>query len=343
MKTLFCFALLFLSTAVNAAPAARDRVAQTVLAVNLSHGEAISVRRSLTNLYQGDFVNRLEGYARANQPGAYLEVIFDNQVVGRVSLPQVMSTFIIPVNRINGVDYQSFYLRSVGSTYIDSIEAYIASPANPPLEPVPPGSSHPPLEPVPPYPGYPDNNSLRGSCVDADHRQFYAAKNFAYSTAGLNMDSNRATEWGIDYNRTHACNTIAEYQDRFTVLKNLAYSTSGLNMDSASATQYALSKVESIRAEKAREMSVTLNAIKNFAYSTSGLNLSAADAIQIGRQWIERNYCENEIGIQRVSDQYRAEYNYAYASNGLNYDAARAKQYALSRVRGMSACGDLLR
>lgn len=366
MGRLFLTAFALITTAffwtptagAGASSATGERVAQTVLAVTLQHGEAISVRRSLDALHAGDFVSRLEGYARAARPGSYLEVIFDNRIVGHISLPQEMATFIVPVQARNGVDYQSFYLRAVGSVYVDSIEAYIRT-SPPPLEPVPPAPptpTPPPLEPVPPHPGNPGHPnpptqpphtppggdaSLAGSCNEADNRQFFAARNFAHAMNGLAMPLDRATTWATDYNRSHACGTIEEYRNRFAVLYDIAVSPRGLNMNRAEALDFVFGKIEITRLEKARELGPTLNAIRDFAYSAYGLGLSPVATAQLGREWLQRTQCENASVVQRIASRYRAEFEYAYSR--LQYDSVRAKDYALVRVRPMSVCGDLFR
>lgn len=233
-------------------------------------------------------------------------------------------------------------------------------PQQPPLVPGPPGNpNQPPLVPgnpgnqpplIPGNPGtnpgqpsYPPSNSLAGYCDDYDHAQFTAAKNFAYSSAGLDLTSNGATDWALRYNQTHACYTISEYQSRFSVLKNFAYASNGLDMTSRDAVQYALSKVENTTVQQAQQMQTTLSAIKTFAYASNGLDLTSADSANLARNWIDRGYCEDERGIQVIAERYRTEYNFAYSSGGLNYNAPQAKQYALSRIRNMTACGDLLR
>lgn len=361
-----------------------NRVAQAYIGRTLNHGDIISVRRELNDLRQGDLVKTLEGMAQGLQRGAYLEVVIDAVVIARVNLSQQMTPFRMEIRKVNGVDYQRLVLRSIGSSYVESIAAVIGEdavppmpppiddpgvypgnpsdpypvdpyppqqpdPQQPPLVPGPPGSpNQPPLVPGPPgsnpgHPGYPPNNSLAGYCDDYDHSQFTAAKNFAYSSNGLDLTSNGATDWALNYNQTHACYTISEYQSRFSVLKNFAYASNGLDMTARDSVQYALSKVENTSVQQAQQMQTTLSAIKTFAYASNGLDLTSADSANLARNWIDRGYCEDERGIQVMAERYRTEYNFAYSSGGLNYTSAQAKQYALDRIRNMTACGDLLR
>lgn len=102
-----------------------------------------------------------------------------------------------------------------------------------------------PNPPVRPPSGH-YGSSLRGYCEDYDHRQFYLAKEFAYSSAGVNLGSADATTWALNYNKTHACGTIEEYRQRFVTLFDMAYSSASLNMGSADARQYALNNAENI-------------------------------------------------------------------------------------------------
>ncbi|MEQ1722927.1 MAG: hypothetical protein ABL930_07100 [Pseudobdellovibrio sp.] len=362
-----------------------NKIAQAYLARNLNHGDIISVRRELNDLMQGDLVKSLEGVAQGRQRGAYLEVVIDAVVVARVDLSPNRAPFRLEIRKVNGVDYQRLVIRSIGSSYVESIAAVIGEdavppiapppvdddngvypgnpndpgdiyPGNPsqppPLVPGPPGNQNPPHQPPPLVPGPPgnsnpvyppNNNSLAGYCDDYNHSQFTAAKNFAYATAGLDMSADGATNWALNYNQSHACNTIEEYRARFTAIKNFAYATAGLDMSAPDATRYALDRVETINVLQIQQMQTTLTAIKNFAYASSGLDLSGPESVSIARNWIERGYCEDQYVINNMAQQYSREFNFAYSGGGLNYDKYRAKDYALSRIRQMSVCSDLLR
>lgn len=301
-----------------------DKIAHTNLRIDLAHGQTIGVRRVLNDLIQGDFVKSIQGYAQAKQRGAYLEVIMDNVVIGRIDLSMRLNLFQVEIRKVNGIDYRTLMLRSIGATYVDSIQANISTGSAYPDLPTPPVVTPPtPDYPSQPdYPTYPPNNgSLAGYCEDYDHSQFTAAKDYAYSSSGLDLSSSQATEWALEYNKTHACNTIQEYSARFTVLKNFAYSSSGLDMSSRDAVNYALSKVETTTVYEAEQMQSTLTAIKDFAYSSSGLNLSSSEASAIGREWLDRGYCEREDSISQIAQRYKSEYDFAYSSSGLDYDS----------------------
>jgi hypothetical protein len=217
-----------------------------------------------------------------------------------------------------------------------------------PQPPVPqPPISQPP-NPQPPYPPYPGSDpdevqapSLYGYCGDYDYSQFRQAKNFAYSGSGLNYDDQTATQWALNYNRTHSCNTISEYAARYRALYNFAYSGSGLNYDSYQARDYALSKVETMSVDGAQFMFQRYRAIYNFGYSGAGLNLSSYTARNLGLEWLS-NFCENQNELPNITSRFRAEYNFAYSGSGLNMDSRSARIYAADRVQYMSKCGFLI-
>lgn len=317
-----------------------NRTARVTLNQSLAHAEVLQVRKLLSDLLKGDNVISIDLVAQALQPNAYLEIIVDSQVVGTLPLRKRLEVVSLPLNLRNGIDYQRLLVRSIGSSLVQTLAVQIGTDG--PLPPLPPVPPQPPLPPQPPQPPLYPGPDLRGYCEDWDHSQFTAAKSFAYSTQGLDMTDANATNWALNYNQSHACGTINEYKARFSVLKNFAYSTQGLDMTAAQAIQYALSKVEFVTVEEAQRMQNTLSAIKNFAYATQGLDLTGTEAARIAREWIDRGYCEDANGVQAIASQYKRDFDFAYSSGGLNYDRARAKEYALSRVRGMSRCGDLL-
>lgn len=335
----------------------QTRIATAQINKNLIHGDTLLVRKLINGLNAGDYVSSIQVQAQALQSGAYLEVIVDQTVTGRLILSKNLSTVSLPIKLVNGVDYTRLTLRSIGKSYVRTLSAVIGEEAEqlPPL-PQPPSNPHyPPQNPSyppqnpnypPQNPGYPPltpgYNSLAGFCNDYDQSQFQQAKSFAYSSNGLNYDSNRSVEWALNYNQRHACGTMQEYTARFSALRSLAYSSSGLNMDSNAAIQYASARVETVTSQQAAQMQTTLSAIKSFAYSSNGLNLDNQAAQSIGQQWLDRQ-CEDQYTIQNIQSRYSQQYSFAYSSSGLNYDSNRAKEYAVNQVRNMTRCGDLLR
>ncbi len=204
--------------------------------------------------------------------------------------------------------------------------------------------NQPPPYPGPQNPNYPDDGiSLSGYCDDSDHTQFKLAKDFSYSTSGLNYSSQQSTDWALRYNETHACNTMNEFKSRFKIIKDFAYSTSGLNMSSAESVQFALNKADYTSSAMATNLRSKMLAIKNFAYSTNGLNLGSSESAILARSWIDRPYCEDTEGINSLAVTYKKEYDFAYSTGGLNYGSSQAKEYALNKIRRLSRCGDLLK
>lgn len=119
-------------------PIKNDKIASAIVRMNLSHGQIIPLRRTLTDLNQGDFVINIGGLAQARQPGAYLELIADNTVVTRIDLSTSLVEFRADLRKTNGVDYSRLILRSIGSTYVESVMARIAVNDQEPLPPIPP-------------------------------------------------------------------------------------------------------------------------------------------------------------------------------------------------------------
>ncbi|WP_291515531.1 beta-sandwich domain-containing protein [Bdellovibrio sp. ArHS] len=202
----------------------------------------------------------------------------------------------------------------------------------PPAPPVQPG--RPPVD---------DGRSLKGFCADQDHQQFYAAKNFAYATNGLDMTESAATQWALDYNSTHRCGTLTEYKDRFSALYSVAYATDGLDMTTTAARAYALKNVENVTVQEANKMAVDLRAAKGFAYASDGLNMTSTAAATFGRNWVESG-CEDASFVNHtIWPKFRDEYRFAYSSSGLNMTADGAVKYAVNKVASMTRCGYLLR
>ncbi|WP_413944225.1 beta-sandwich domain-containing protein [Bdellovibrio sp. HCB-162] len=198
-----------------------------------------------------------------------------------------------------------------------------------------------PVRPQPQPPVY-DNRSLKGYCSDDDHQQFYAAKNFAYASDGLNLTDSGATQWALQYNQTHRCNTVSEYKARYQAIYSVAYASDGLNLTSAGARDYALQYVENMTANEAREMASVLRAAQRFAYASDGLNMTSAGATSFARSWVESR-CEGVDHINMLANRFRSEYNFAYSSNGLNMTSSGAVNYAANKIAPLTRCGHLLR
>jgi|GEM_PF-3785167 len=176
--------------------------------------------------------------------------------------------------------------------------------------------------------------SLLGYCKDRTHKQFAAAKDFAYNRMNLGM--NDAINWANEYNETHRCGTLAEYADRYEQIFDLAYNIINLNL--TDARTMALAKVETTTAEKALRMRKQYQAIHNLTYNVMNLNFSQARAISL--QWLNKDGCEGPGQIQRLTNEYQREFDFAY--NGMNRSYSAARTFAANKIKKQSTCGELL-
>ncbi len=186
-----------------------------------------------------------------------------------------------------------------------------------------------------------ESRNLAGYCADYDHREFVVAKNFAYSSSGLNYTSTESVRWAQGFVTTHFCGAIKIFQTRYQAIYRAAYDQSGLDMSSTDARAYALSKVEMYTNLEAEDLVKTIKAVRSFAYNTNGLDLSSIEAQKMARSWVDRGNCESADFVQEIANRYRQEYQFAYSTSGLNYNSIEARRYAVRSVRTMSRCGDL--
>jgi surface antigen len=129
--------------------------------------------------------------------------------------------------------------------------------------------------------GYGGNGSLSGYCPDYNHQQFYAAKEFAFSSTGLNLTTNNATQWALNYNQTHRCGTIHEYARQFAAVKEFAFSSSGLNKTTSRAVSIATQWVDRGNCGNSDVVQQLWSAYERefqFAFSSSGLNMTTNNA-----------------------------------------------------------------
>lgn len=289
---------------------------------------------------RGHFRTTREGYLRSNSREVCRE--YESVIVTR---NRTETRTGIACSSANGswreVTTSDVVFRDVSSRPV-IVDRPAPRPVQPDYRPDYRPDRRPPV-PVRPTPDYGQYGSLRGYCPDHDHQQFYAAKNFAYSTSGLNMNSNDATNWGLQYNQGHRCGTISEYQQRHQALKNFAYSTSGLNMNSSDAIAYANQRVETLSVYEIQAMQSVMTAVKNFVYATNGLNRDSATAARVARDWAERGTCGDAVQVQQIWNAYSKEYSFAYSTSGLNMNSSGARDYAINKVSRMTRCSDLLR
>jgi len=201
-----------------------------------------------------------------------------------------------------------------------------------PLPPVP----HPAPYPYPERPGYPD---LGGYC--SDFNEWGAARDFAYTSSGLNYNSSGAEQWAHQYVNSHACGTIYEFSMRFRELYNYGYSSTYMNLNSSGARDFALPRAEYMRLEQIQYWKRIFVQVKDFAYSSSYLNFNSSRSVQAAREWNERGYCGDEQMIERMKSDFRYYYDYAYSSRGLNYSSSQARSYALNQIANHTNCIDL--
>jgi hypothetical protein len=195
--------------------------------------------------------------------------------------------------------------------------------------------------PLPPAPG--PRGDLRGYCPDYNHTEFAVAKDFAYSSSGLNLGSNESVQWAMQYNQTHACGTIREYAARYNSLYDYAYSSSYLNMGTSEARSYATGYAEFMPQSATQNWKMMFSAVRALMYSSSYLNGGSSESIRAAKVWNERGYCGDMGVVTQLKMQYRKEYDFAYSGSGLNMGSSEAKQYALSQLRYLTRCADLLR
>lgn len=217
---------------------------------------------------------------------------------------------------------------------------------NQPVRPIEPSRPYYPNRPnpgyPPPVPGY-GYNSLRGFCQDFDHSQFLIAKQFATSYNGPYLSQTAATQWALNYNRSHRCGTISEFSARFQALKNLATAYNGLYISESEARIFAEEKADYLTTAEISEFASSISKLKSFITSYNGLYKNQQEANRISRNWIERNGCDTAPQIQIMWDQFVREYNFATSYNGLYMNSSEARNYALNKVARISRCSDLLR
>lgn len=185
------------------------------------------------------------------------------------------------------------------------------------------------------------SQDLRGRCYDQDHSQFMQAKSFAYSGNGLNMTDSNATQWAFDFNNSHNCGTINEFAARFNALYSYAYSGDLLNMNTINARDFALSKADTVSVQQVERMKVDFKDAFRFAYDGDKLNYNSQKSNFIARSWVERNCSDKSAPLAEITNSFQREYNFAYSGSGLNMNSQNARQYALDRIRNLSACSDL--
>lgn len=187
-------------------------------------------------------------------------------------------------------------------------------------------------------------SELRGHCSDFTRTQFSAARDFAESMEGLELNSQDSAAWAARYNDTHDCGTIAEYSLRYRKLSQVASSIDGLNLNLKESQAYALERAEQMDLRRIERMSAVLKGVREFAYSVGGLNLTSNKAGIIARRWVDRGNCGDEGTVRRLREVYLAEYQDAYSPDDSSLTATQARKVAARspHIAKITPCQDLL-
>lgn len=129
------------------------------------------------------------------------------------------------------------------------------------------------------------------ACSQADpqalQQTFVAIKDFAYSGAGLNMNSSGATSYAQAWTNKYPCGYAKTFMTSFKRLKDFAYAGSGLNMNSSGATEYAKANTDKFCSSYSLEQN--FKSFYDFAYSGSGLNMNSSGARKYALQKINES------------------------------------------------------
>ena len=82
--------------------------------------------------------------------------------------------------------------------------------------------------------------------------------------------------------------------------------------------------------------------VYDFFYSSDFLNNSSLVARLAAKTWLDRGFCGDMDLVNLMKVQYKKHYTFAYGSDGLTYTST-ARKYAISAIRNIVPCGDLLR
>lgn len=256
--------------------------------------------RAILGLNQGTFVRKVIIVAMTQAGHGRLEVLVNGQPTlikadGIESYDKQvgvsLETIEAEINGEFGRNIQTIQLRTngnftiamLGATVINQVTRPHPQPIPQPLPPPPPPLPQPHPRPIP----------HRVVCSqDAPHifqSTFTKIKNFAYSGSGLNLTSNGATDYAVNWTDSNPCDLADGFMRRIANLKQFAYSGSGLNMTSSAATQFALENENRVCVDDtsyADEFQVHYQ----FAYSGSGLNLTSNGARDYAFKKIQPKY-----------------------------------------------------
>ncbi len=114
---------------------------------------------------------------------------------------------------------------------------------------------------------------------------FQKMKDFAYAGQGLNMDSNGAKKYSLDWLTKYPCAAADRFISGYKTIRDFAYAGQGLNMDSEGSRKYALSKVDLLC--EGVNLFNEYRRHYDFAYSGRGLNMDSAGARKYAQPRLE--------------------------------------------------------
>lgn len=121
--------------------------------------------------------------------------------------------------------------------------------------------------------------------ADALQAAFKVIKDWAYSSAGLDMSSSGALDYAKEWTAKYPCEIANQYVADFKLLKDFAYASSGLDMSSSGAMSYAKEKIGSFCS--GYDLASEFKKHYDFAYSSTGLDMSSSGARKYATEKIE--------------------------------------------------------
>ncbi len=139
------------------------------------------------------------------------------------------------------------------------------------------GASAPgPIDPIP------------SVCTESEQEYqsiFHKMKDFAYASAGLNMNGDNAKKYALEWLTKYPCAAADRFISGYKTIKDFAYASAGLNMNGDNAKKYALSKVDLLC--EGVELSKEYRRHYDFAYASSGLNMNGDNARKYAQPRLE--------------------------------------------------------
>lgn len=139
----------------------------------------------------------------------------------------------------------------------------------------------------PSYPSYPPSRPLACDQEPAFQETFVRVKAFAYSTTGLNLTSEGATQYALEWTKQYSCAQAPRFIENFSRVKRFAYATSGLNLTDAGATDFAKAYAQSLC--QGYELESEFQRAYQFAYSSGGLNMTSSAATEYAKKQVMQN------------------------------------------------------